>query len=89
MLPLTLILEKKNLKLIFFACLIITLIFFFLLNLTFFKQNQKTKSLNEFQIETKNIHSILIKKLQNQYIKKNLSIKRGQSLNAIFSNAGV
>ena len=89
MLPLTLILEKKNLKLIFFACLIITLIFFFLLNLTFFKQNQKTKSLNEFQIETKNIHSILIKKLQNQYIKKNLSIKRGQSLNAILSNAGV
>ena len=82
--------KHKHFKLATIAILIlIPLLFFFLLNHNLFKQNQKVKSLNGFQIETKNIHSIFVQRLKNQHIKKNLSMKKGQSLNVILSNAGV
>ena len=82
--------KHKHFKLATIAILIlIPLLFFFLLNHNLFKQNQKVKSLNGFQIETKNIHSIFVQRLKNQDIKKNLSMKKGQSLNVILSNAGV
>ena len=84
------IFEKKNkyFKYTFFAFLILISLVFFLLNHGYFKKNNKSESLNEFQIETKNIHSILIQQFKNQHIKKNLSIKKGQSLNSILSNSG-
>ena len=81
--------KHKHFKLATIAILIlIPLLFFFLLNHNLFKQNQKVKSLNGFQIETKNIHSIFVQRLKNQQRKKNLSRKKGQSLNVILSNAG-
>ena len=73
----------------FFTLLISISLIFFLSNHSLFKQNKQVKSLNEFQIETKNIHSIFIQQLKNRHVKKNLSIKKGQSLNTTLSNAGV
>jgi murein DD-endopeptidase MepM/ murein hydrolase activator NlpD len=45
--------------------------------------------LSDFKNETKNIHSIFIKKLKNNYEKENLQIKKGQSLSNLLSNSGV
>ena len=73
----------------FFTLLISISLIFFLLNHSLFKKNKQVKSLNEFRIETKNIQSIFIQQLKNRHVKKNLSIKKGQSLNATLSNAGV
>ncbi len=83
------ILSNKYLKYSFFFILLLLPVLFFFLNHKYFKQKQRAKSLNNFQIETKNIHSIVIKQLKNQNIKKNLSVKKGQTLNTILSNAGV
>jgi murein DD-endopeptidase MepM/ murein hydrolase activator NlpD len=82
-------LRNKYFRYAFFTLLISISLIFFLLNHSLFKKNQQVKSLNEFQIETRNIHSIFIKQLKNQHVKKNLSIKKGQSLNTTLSNAGV
>ena len=81
--------ENKYLKYTFFVFLTLISLIFFLLNHSYFKQNNKAESLNEFQIETKNIHSIFTQQLKNQHIKKNLSIKKGQSLNSILSNMDI
>ena len=59
------------------------------MNHSFFIKNNKVKNLDEFQIETKNIHSIFIQQFKNRHLKKNLSIKKGQSLNSILLNADV
>jgi len=61
---------------------------FFFLNQNFYKQNKKNKSYVEFKIEAKNIHSLIKDKLQNQYNKEKVSIKKGQNLNTILTNAG-
>ena len=61
---------------------------FFFLNQNFYKQNKKDKSYVEFKIEAKNIHSLIKDKLQNQYNKEKISIKKGQNLNTILTNAG-
>ena len=61
---------------------------FFFLNQNFYKQNKKDKSYVEFKIEAKNIHSLIKDKLQNQYNKEKVSIKKGQNLNTILTNAG-
>ena len=45
--------------------------------------------MSDFKNETKNIHSIFIKKLKNNYEKENLQIKKGQSLSNLLSNSGV
>ncbi len=84
-----LIKENIFLRYFLFALLISIISIFFFLNHSFFKRNNKIESLNEFQIETKNIHSIFIQQLKNQHLKKNLSIKKGQNLNSILSNVGV
>ena len=81
--------ENKYLKYFFFIFLIFISLVFFFLNPSYFKKNNKTESLNEFKIETKSIHSIFIEQFQNQHIKRNLSIKKGQSLNSILLNTGV
>ena len=81
--------ENKYLKYFFFIFLIFICLVFFFLNHSYFKKNNKTESLNEFKIETKSIHSIFIEQFQNQHIKRNLSIKKGQSLNSILLNTGV
>tara|TARA_B100000963_G_C22598381_1_gene659012 strand:+ start:270 stop:1544 length:1275 start_codon:yes stop_codon:yes gene_type:complete len=81
--------ENKYFKYAFFILLILISLVFFFLNHSYFKQNDKAKSLNEFQVETKNIHSIIIQQFKNQHLKKNLSIKKGQSLNSILSNVGI
>ena len=81
--------ENKYLKYFFFIFLIFISLVFFFLNHSYFKKNNKTESLNEFKIETKSIHSIFIEQFQNQHIKRNLSIKKGQSLNSILLNTGV
>ena len=81
-------LRNKYFRYVFFTLLISIPLIFFLLNHSLFKKNQQVKSLSEFQIETKNIHSIFIQRLKNQHVKKNLSIKKGQSLNTTLSNAG-
>ena len=81
-------LRNKYFRYVFFTLLISIPLIFFLLNHSLFKKNQQVKSLNEFQIETKNIHSIFIQRLKNRHVKKNLSIKKGQSLNTTLSNAG-
>ena len=84
------ILKNTYFKSTFFGILLISIsLLFVFLNHNFFIKNQKVKSLNEFQIETKNIHSILIQQLKNQYTKKSFSIKKGQSLNTILSNEGI
>ena len=61
---------------------------FFFLNQNFYKQNKKNKSYVEFKIEAKNIHSLIKDKLQNQYNKEKVSIKKGENLNTILTNAG-
>ena len=82
-------LRNKYFRYAFFTLLISISLIFFLLNHSLFKKNQQVQSLNDFQIETKNIHSIFIQKLKNRNVKKNLAIKKGQSLNTTLSNAGV
>ena len=81
--------ERKYFKHSFLALLILITAVFFLLNHSFFIKNNKVKNLDEFQIETKNIHSIFIQQFKNRHLKKNLSIKKGQSLNSILLNADV
>ena len=82
-------LRNKYFRYAFFTLLISISLIFFLLNHSLFKKNQQVQSLNDFQIETKNIHSIFIQKLKNRNVKKNLAIKKGKSLNTTLSNAGV
>ncbi len=85
-----LILKNTYFKSTFFGILLILIsLLFIILNHNFFIKNQKVEGLNAFQIETKNIHSILIQQLKNQHTKKRLSIKKGQSLNTILSNEGI
>ncbi len=81
--------ERKYFKYSFLALLILITTVFFLLNHSFFIENNRVKNLDEFQIETKNIHSIFIQQFKNRHLKKNLSIKKGQSLNSILLNADV
>tara|TARA_B100000963_G_scaffold221953_1_gene193470 strand:+ start:253 stop:1548 length:1296 start_codon:yes stop_codon:yes gene_type:complete len=81
--------ENRYLKYALFALLISISLFFFLVNHNTFKQKQDVKGLNEFKIEAKNIHSIFVNKFKNQHLKKDLSIKKGQSLNKALSNAGI
>ena len=85
-----LILKNTYFKSTFFGILLILIsLLFIILNHNFFIKNQKVEGLNAFQIETKNIHSILIQQFKNQHTKKRLSIKKGQSLNTILSNEGI
>ena len=70
--------ERKYFKYSFLALLILITTVFFLLNHSFFIENNRVKNLDEFQIETKNIHSIFIQQFKNRHLKKNLSIKKGK-----------
>ena len=60
-----------------------------MINQIYFKKNRIEQKLSDFKNETKNIHSIFIKKLKNNYEKENLQIKKGQSLSNLLSNSGV
>ena len=82
-------LRNKYFRYAFFTLLISISLIFFLLNHSLFKKNQQVQSLNDFQIETKNIHSIFIQKLKNRNVKKNLAINKVQSLTTTLSNAAV
>ena len=82
-------LDRKYIRYAFFALFLFTFLIFFLLNQNFFKKNQDVENFNEFNVEAKNIHSIFIQRLKNQHVKKNLSVKKGGSLNTILLNADV
>ena len=81
--------ENKYFRYAFLTLLISISLIFFLLNHSLFKQKKKSERFNEFKIEAKNINSIFINKLRNQHLKKNLRIKKGQSLNTVLTNANV
>ena len=68
--------ENKYFKYAFFILLILISLVFFLINHSYFKQHDKAKSLNEFQVETKNIHSIFIQQFKNQHLKKKFIYKK-------------
>ena len=67
-------------------CLLIISLFFFL-NQNYYKQNT-VQDYRELKTESNNIHSLIKDKIQNQYYKNNVSVKKGQSLNVILSEAG-
>ena len=81
--------ENKYFRYAFLTLFISISLIFFLLNHSLFKQKKKIERFNEFKIEAKNINSIFVNKFRNQHLKKNLRIKKGQSLNTVLSNANV
>ena len=81
-------LKNNKTKYIVSGLILLIISSFFFLNQNFYNQNKKAKSYVEFKIEAKNIHSLIKDKLQNQYNKEKISIKKGQNLNTILTNAG-
>ena len=69
----------KNLKYIISGLIFLIILSFFFLNQNYYSQSKNSKGLDEFKIEIKNIHSLLTKKIPNQYNKKkNISRKRSK-----------
>ena len=79
----------KNLKYIISGLIFLIILSFFFLNQNYYSQNKNSKGLDEFKIEIKNIHSLLTKKIPNQYNKKKISVVKGQNLNSLLREAGV
>ena len=79
----------KNLKYIISSLIFLIILSFFFLNQNYYSQNKNSKGLDEFKIEIKNIHSLLTKKIPNQYNKKKISVAKGQNLNSLLREAGV
>ncbi len=85
----TLKFDKKYLKFVFVTITLLIITSLTMINQIYFKKNRIEQKLSDFKNETKNIHSIFIKKLKNNYEKENLQIKKGQSLSNLLSNSGV
>ena len=79
----------KNLKYIISSLIFLIILSFFFLNQNYYSQSKNSKGLDEFKIEIKNIHSLLTKKIPNQYNKKKISVAKGQNLNSLLREAGV
>ena len=79
----------KNLKYIISGLIFLIILSFFFLNQNYYSQSKNSKGLDEFKIEIKNIHSLLTKKIPNQYNKKKVSVAKDQNLNSLLREAGV
>ena len=80
-------LTNKRVKYFVTGLFLLIISLFFFLNQNYYKQNT-IKDYREFKTESNNIHSLIKDKIQNQYYKDNVSIKKGESLNIILSKAG-
>jgi len=80
-------LTNKRVKYFVTGLFLLIISLFFFLNQNYYKQNT-IKDYKEFKTESNNIHSLIKDKIQNQYYKNNVSIKKGESLNIILSKAG-
>ena len=80
-------LTNKRVKYFVTGLFLLIISLFFFLNQNYYKQNT-IKDYKEFKTESNNIHSLIKDKIQNQYYKDNVSIKKGESLNIILSKAG-
>jgi murein DD-endopeptidase MepM/ murein hydrolase activator NlpD len=80
-------LTNKRVKYFVTGLFVLIISLFFFLNQNYYKQNT-VQDYREFKTESNNIHSLIKDKIQNQYYKNNVSVKKGQSLNVILSEAG-
>ena len=78
---------NKRVKYFVTGLFLLIISLFFFLNQNYYKQNT-VQDYREFKTESNNIHSLIKDKIQNQYYKNNVSVKKGQSLNVILSEAG-
>ncbi len=78
---------NKRVKYFVSGLFVLIISLFFFLNQNYYKQNT-VQDYREFKTESNNIHSLIKDKIQNQYYKDNVSIKKGESLNIILSKAG-
>ena len=81
-------LKNRNVKFIISGLVLLIITAFFFLNQNFYKQNKIEKNYSEFKTEFSNIHSLLKNKFENQFSKVTSSVKKGQSLNSILTDAG-
>ena len=81
-------LKNRNVKFIISGLVLLIITAFFFLNQNFYKKNKIEKNYSEFKTEFSNIHSLLINKFEKQFNKVTSSVKKGQSLNSILTDAG-
>ena len=81
-------LKNRNVKFIISGLVLLIITSFFFLNQNFYKKNKIEKNYSEFKTEFSNIHSLLTNKFENQFNKVTSSVKKGQSLNSILTDAG-
>jgi murein DD-endopeptidase MepM/ murein hydrolase activator NlpD len=81
-------LKNRNVKFIISGLVLLIITSFFFLNQNFYKKNKIEKNYSEFKTEFSNIHSLLINKFEKQFNKVTSSVKKGQSLNSILTDAG-
>ena len=81
-------LKNRNVKFIISGLVLLIITAFFFLNQNFYKKNKIEKNYSEFKTEFSNIHSLLTNKFENQFNKVTSSVKKGQSLNSILTDAG-
>jgi murein DD-endopeptidase MepM/ murein hydrolase activator NlpD len=81
-------LKNRNVKFIISGLVLLIITTFFFLNQNFYKKNKIEKNYSEFKTEFSNIHSLLTNKFENQFNKVTSSVKKGQSLNSILTDAG-
>jgi murein DD-endopeptidase MepM/ murein hydrolase activator NlpD len=81
-------LKNRNVKFIISGLVLLIITSFFFLNQNFYKKNKIEKNYSEFKTEFSNIHSLLTNKFEKQFNKVTSSVKKGQSLNSILTDAG-
>jgi len=81
-------LKNRNVKFIISGLVLLIITAFFFLNQSFYKKNKIEKNYSEFKTEFSNIHSLLTNKFEKQFNKVTSSVKKGQSLNSILTDAG-
>jgi len=81
-------LKNRNVKFIISGLALLIITAFLFLNQNFYKKNKIEKNYSEFKTEFGNIHSLLKNKFENQFNKVTSSVKKGQSLNSILTDAG-
>ena len=81
-------LKNRNVKFIISGLVLLIITAFFFLNQNFYKKNKIEKNYSEFKTEFSNIHSLLINQFEKQFNKVTSSVKKGQSLNSILTDAG-
>jgi murein DD-endopeptidase MepM/ murein hydrolase activator NlpD len=80
--------KNRNVRFIILGLVLLIITAFFFLNQNFYKKNKIEKNYSEFKTEFSNIHSLLTNKFENQFNKVTSSVKKGQSLNSILTDAG-